>query len=361
MQITEQIVQQLLSNVIDGNTKKDLVSSQCIQSIQIDNQDVTVTLAIHYPGQSDFASLCQKAKGAIQTLTGVERVQVTADCVIFPSKLRVGFNPYPNVKNIIAVASGKGGVGKSTISTNLALALAQEGARVGLLDADIYGPSIPIFFGIHEKPESPDGQSFNPISKYGLQLMSIGFMIESSDPVIWRSPVAVQTLLQLVEKTNWDQLDYLVIDLPPGTGDIQLSLFQRIPVTAGIIVSTPQDVALLDAEKGLVMFQKLSIPVVGIVENMSGYICSHCGHVEPIFGEYGTQRLSEKYEVPVVGQLPLQMAIRQQGDSGIPPLIADPTSQASCIFLDMAKKVGVLLFQRGRAFTAKMPQVVVQQ
>lgn len=360
MEITAQKVKEALSRVLDFQKKFDLVTSKSVQSIQIKGQDVSVHLGLPYPAKSDFEHICQIATDALKEISDIGQVKVTASCAIFPSKLRMNFNPYPNVKNIIAVASGKGGVGKSTVSTNLALALSKEGAKVGLLDADLYGPSIPLFFGVNEKPESPDGKSFNPIARYGLDLMSIGFMVKSDEAVIWRAPVAVQTLLQLIENTNWKDLDYLVIDLPPGTGDIQLSLFQRVPVTAGIIVTTPQDVALLDAEKALVMFQKLSIPVVGIVENMSTHVCSHCGHTEAIFGEHGAKKLSEKYDVSVLGELPLQMKLREQSDQGIPPLISDPTSLISSLFLKMAQKVGLLLAKRGRALSVKLPKVVVE-
>jgi ATP-binding protein involved in chromosome partitioning len=283
-------------------------------------------------------------------------------------ELTLGFDPptlsaSPNlrgVKNIVAIASGKGGVGKSTTAVNLALALAAEGATVGVLDADIYGPSQPMMLGIAGRPESKDGKTLEPLEAHGVQAMSIGFLIDTDTPMVWRGPMVTQALEQLLKDTNWRDLDYLIVDLPPGTGDIQLTLSQKVPVTGAVIVTTPQDIALIDARKGLKMFDKVGVPIVGIVENMSTHICSNCGHAEAIFGEGGAKKMCDDYNVPFLGQLPLDIHIREQADSGRPTVVADPEGAIATIYKDIARKTAVFVAQKAEDFSAKFPNIVVQ-
>jgi ATP-binding protein involved in chromosome partitioning len=267
--------------------------------------------------------------------------------------------PMPGIRNIIAVASGKGGVGKSTVAVNLALALRAEGARVGILDADIYGPSQPLMLGSKDRPTSPDGKHMNPIVAHGLQAMSIGFLIDDEQPMIWRGPMVTQALNQLLTETRWDDLDYLVVDLPPGTGDIQLSLSQRIPVSGAVIVTTPQDIALLDARKGLQMFRKVEVTVLGVVENMSTHVCSSCGHEEPVFGAGGGARLAQQYGVELLGQLPLDIRIREQADGGNPTVAADPESELALRYRDIARRAAARLAYG--APTATFPTIEVTE
>jgi ATP-binding protein involved in chromosome partitioning len=268
--------------------------------------------------------------------------------------------PKPNIKNIIAIASGKGGVGKSTTAVNIALALAAEGANVGILDADIYGPSIPMMLGLSGYPESVDNKTMTPKMAYGLQTMSIGYLINSDQPMIWRGPMATNTLQQLLRDTNWVDVDYLIIDLPPGTGDIQLTLAQQIPVSGAVIVTTPQDIALLDAQRGLGMFEKVNVPVLGIVENMSMHICSECGHAEAIFGEGGGIAMSEKNKVDLLGSLPLDMSIRKYADSGAPTVISEPNGRAALIYKEIARKTAAKLALKTKDFSTRFPNIVVQ-
>jgi ATP-binding protein involved in chromosome partitioning len=266
----------------------------------------------------------------------------------------------PNVKNIIAVASGKGGVGKSTTAVNLALALAAEGAQVGILDADIYGPSQPQMLGITARPESKDGKSMEPLERYGIQAMSIGFLIDMDTPMVWRGPMVTGALEQLLRETNWRALDYLVIDLPPGTGDIQLTLSQKVPVTGAVIVTTPQDIALLDARKGLKMFEKVGVPIVGIVENMSTHICSKCGHEEHIFGAGGGEQMCKDYNVELLGSLPLDIKIREQADSGMPTVVAEPDGKIAAVYRQIARRTAVKLSEYGLDHSSKFPNIVIQ-
>src|SRR5690606_2353684 len=271
-----------------------------------------------------------------------------------------GVKLIPGVKNIIAVASGKGGVGKSTTAVNLALALAAEGARAGVLDADIYGPSQPTMLGISGRPTSPDGKTIDPMINHGLQVSSIGFLIDAGEPMVWRGPMVTQALEQLLRGTRWEDLDYLVIDLPPGTGDIQLTLAQKVPVTGAVIVTTPQDIALMDAQRGFKMFEKVGIPILGVVENMSIHVCSNCGHEEHIFGEGGAERMCTEYDTEFLGALPLDMKIREQADSGKPTVVADPDSRAAEIYRQIARRVAVKIAEQAKDMTSKFPNTVVQ-
>ena len=293
-------------------------------------------------------------------LPGVGKVAVTVGHKIGSHAVQRGVKLVSGVKNIIAVASGKGGVGKSTTAVNLALALAAEGAQVGVLDADIYGPSQPTMLGIAGRPESKDGKTLEPLEAYGLQAMSIGFLIDVDTPMVWRGPMVTQALEQLLKDTNWRDLDYLIVDMPPGTGDIQLTLAQKVPVTGAVIVTTPQDIALIDARKGLKMFDKVGVPIVGIVENMAIHVCSQCGHAEHIFGEGGAQRMCKDYKVPFLGALPLDIRIREQADSGRPTVVADPDGKIAMVYREIARKIAVFVAQKAEDFSAKFPNIVVQ-
>jgi ATP-binding protein involved in chromosome partitioning len=291
---------------------------------------------------------------------GVASAEVAVDWKVVAHSVQKSLTPIDNVKNIIAVASGKGGVGKSTTAVNLALALAEEGAKVGVLDADIYGPSQPRMLGVSGQPESKDGKTLEPMQNHGLQAMSIGFLVDEETPMIWRGPMVTQALEQLLNDTNWDDLDYLVIDLPPGTGDTQLTLAQKVPVSGAVIVTTPQDIALLDARKGFKMFEKVEVPILGIVENMSTHICSQCGHEEHIFGEGGGSRMAEQYGVEFLGGLPLDIRIRMETDSGEPTVIAEPDSRISQIYREIARKTAAKLSLQAKSYAAKFPNIVIQ-
>jgi len=264
-------------------------------------------------------------------------------------RVQKGLSPHPRIRNVIAVGSGKGGVGKSTTAVNLAVALQQLGARVGVLDADIYGPSMPAMLGLSGRPESPDNKSIEPMRAFGVETMSIGFLVDQDSPMIWRGPMATSALTQLFNDTRWDDLDYLLVDLPPGTGDIQLTLAQKIPVAGAVIVTTPQDIATLDARKALKMFEKVEVPVLGIIENMAVHTCSSCGHVEHLFGAGGGQRMAAQYGVPLLGSLPLEIGIREQGDAGTPIVAAAPDSAAAKAYVAAAQRMIEELGKRPRA------------
>ncbi|MNP07064.1 Septum site-determining protein MinD [compost metagenome] len=299
---------------------------------------------------------------AIGNLEGVSSAQVSIDCVVAAHKAQAQVPAMANVKNIIAVASGKGGVGKSTTAANLALALAREGARVGILDADIYGPSQGVMFGIAEgtRPQIREQKWFVPIKAHGVEVMSMAFLTDDNTPMVWRGPMVSGALLQLVTQTAWDDLDYLVIDMPPGTGDIQLTLAQKVPVVGSVIVTTPQDLALLDAKKGVEMFRKVNIPVLGVVENMAVHICSNCGHAEHLFGEGGGEKLASQYGVDLLASLPLSMLIREQADSGKPTAIAEPESQIAMVYQELARQVGARIVLQEAAAPA-MPSITISE
>ena len=291
----------------------------------------------------------------------VPGAEVEVTCSMVSHEVREGIKPLSGVKNIIAVASGKGGVGKSTLAVNFALALSAEGARAGILDADIYGPSQPRMLGVSGQPKSKDGKSLEPMRSYGLQAMSIGFLIDEESPMIWRGPMVTQALEQLLNDTRWDDLDYLIVDMPPGTGDTQLTLAQKVPVSGSIIVTTPQDIALLDARKAYKMFEKVDIPVLGIVENMSTHICSNCGHEEHIFGAGGGARMAEQYQLDLLGDVPLERAIREGADRGKPSVVSAPDSAAARTYKRIARNAAARLAQRKKDFSAQFPNIVIQQ
>ena len=360
MSITEEAVRAALSGVIDPNTNKDIVSSKSAKNIQINGNDVALDIELGYPAKSQIEPIRSAASAAIKSLPGAGRVSVNVFSRIVAHSVQRGVKLLPNVRNIIAVASGKGGVGKSTTAANLALALAAEGATVGLLDADIYGPSQPMMMGVSGKPESHDGKTMEPLQAHGLQIASIGFMIDPDQPMVWRGPMVTQALQQLLELTNWRDLDYLVVDMPPGTGDIQLTLSQKVPVTGAVIVTTPQDIALLDARKGLKMFEKVGIPMLGIVENMSMHVCSQCGHAEAIFGEGGGEKMCADFGVDFLGKLPLAMTIREQSDSGKPPVVAEPDGTVAQLYKQIARKVAVSVAEKAKDMSSKFPSIVVK-
>ena len=360
MAISELLIQSTLKLCIDPNTGKDFVTGKSARNIKINGQDVSIDIVLGYPAKSVMTEIQTLVIQTLKTLPEIGNISVNVSSKIVAHKAQQGVTLLPNVKNIIAVASGKGGVGKSTTSVNLALALAAEGATVGLLDADIYGPSQPQMLGISGRPESVDGKSMEPMQAHGIQAMSIGFLIDNDTPMVWRGPMVTGALEQLLRETNWHDLDYLVIDLPPGTGDIQLTLAQKIPVTGAIIVTTPQDIALLDARKGLKMFEKVSIPILGIVENMSTHICSNCGHEEHIFGAGGGALMAKDYHVDLLGSLPLDIGIRTQADSGKPTVIAEPDSKISCIYKEIARKAAIKIANASLDYSGKFPNIVIQ-
>ncbi len=360
MSISELQVQTALKEVVDPNTGKDLVASRAAKNIKIAGADVALDVELGYPAKSQIDALRQAVIAKIKGIAGVGNVSANVYSKIVSHSVQRGVKLIPGVKNIIAVASGKGGVGKSTTAVNLALALVAEGARVGLLDADIYGPSQPQMLGISGRPESADGKSLEPMEAFGLQAMSIGFLIDVETPMVWRGPMVTQALQQLLGDTRWKEVDYLVIDLPPGTGDIQLTLAQQVPVTGAVIVTTPQDIALLDARKGLKMFEKVGIPILGIVENMSTHICSKCGHEEHIFGAGGGDRMAKDYGVEMLGALPLDIQIREQGDAGRPTVATDPDGRVAEIYRAIARKVAIKIAEQARDMTSKFPNIVVQ-
>ncbi|OGS90310.1 MAG: ATP-binding protein [Gallionellales bacterium GWA2_60_18] len=362
MSFSEADVQSALKDLIDPNTKKDFVSGKSVKNIKIDGADVSLDILLGYPAKSVWDEIRAMVETHLKAaLPGVGKVSASVSSKVVPHAVQRGVKLVEGVKNIIAVASGKGGVGKSTTAVNLALALAAEGARVGMLDADIYGPSQPTMLGITGHPETSDGKSMDPMISHGLQAMSIGCLISGDDtPMAWRGPMVTQALEQLLHHTRWDNLDYLVVDLPPGTGDVQLTLAQKVPVTGAVIVTTPQDIALMDARKGLKMFEKVGIKIVGIVENMSTHICSKCGHEEHIFGAGGGEKMCADYKVELLGELPLDIRIREQADSGKPTVVAEPDGNIARVYRQIARRVAVKVAEMAQDHSSAFPKIVVQ-
>ena len=361
MAVTEQDIKTALQGVVDPNTGTDFVSTRALKNLQISGGDVAFDIELGYPAKSQIPALRRALVAAAKGVAGVDNVSVNLSTRVIAHAVQRGVQLMPNVKNIIAVASGKGGVGKSTTAVNLALALAAEGASVGLLDADIYGPSQPMMMGIDARPESGDGKTMEPLENYGVQVMSIGFLVAQDEAMIWRGPMATQALEQLLRQTNWKDLDYLIIDMPPGTGDIQLTLSQRVPMTGAVIVTTPQDIALLDARKGIKMFEKVGVPILGIVENMAVHVCSKCGHTEHIFGQDGGRKMAAEYSMDYLGALPLDINIRLQADNGRPTVVADPDGEVAALYKAVARQVAVKIAAQAKDFSSKFPTISVSK
>ena len=359
MSVSEAAIRLALAGITDPHTGLDLEAQGSVRGVGIDGGRVALDLQLAYPAAGWHAELAGAARARVAALPGVASVQVAVASKVHSHKVQKDLTPLPGVRNVIAVASGKGGVGKSTTAVNLALALQAEGARVGVLDADIYGPSIPKMLGLSGRPDSPDGKTIEPKRGHGLQAMSIGLLVGEDTPMIWRGPMATQALQQLLGDTRWDGLDYLVIDLPPGTGDIQLTLAQRIPVSGAVVVTTPQDIATLDARKALQMFNKVEVPVLGIVENMAVHVCSNCGHAEHVFGAGGGERMAAQYGVPLLGALPLDIRIREQADGGAPTVAADPDSALARAYRDIARRTAARLSLQARNKAIGLPNIVV--
>ncbi|TCJ98535.1 ATP-binding protein involved in chromosome partitioning [Volucribacter psittacicida] len=335
--------------------QKDLLSIDAVKKIEKGGDTLRIELRLPFAWNSGFAQLQQQLSPKLQQVSGCSQVKWQANYQIATLKRANNHPAVKGVKNIIAVSSGKGGVGKSSVTVNLALALQAQGARVGILDADIYGPSIPHMLGAtDQRPTSPDNQHIIPIEAQGIFSNSIGYLMEPDNATIWRGPMASSALSQLLNETLWPDLDYLVIDMPPGTGDIQLTLSQQIPVTGAIVVTTPQDIALLDAIKGIAMFQKVSVPVLGVVENMSVHICSHCGQQENIFGTGGAEKLEQKYQAKILGKLPLHIRLRQDLDQGVPTVLADPQHEISQAFMQLAEQVATELYWQGSVIPSEI-------
>jgi ATP-binding protein involved in chromosome partitioning len=349
-----------LSGVVDPKTNKPLPVGEKVCEIAIEGSELSLTVTLGYPAHNGNAELRKRIETVLAPLGAVLKdLRVNTRSV--SHAVQKGLRTLPHVRNIIAVASGKGGVGKSTTAVNIALALSSQGANVGLLDADIYGPSVPLMLGLSGKPKSLDGKSMEPLVGHGLQANSIGFLIDEDAPAIWRGPMVTQALVQLLNQTNWNDLDYLIVDMPPGTGDVALTMAQKVPLTGAVIVTTPQDLALADARKGLRMFQKVDVPVLGVVENMSMHICSNCGHAEPIFGQHGGRDMAAEFNLPWLGALPLQLDIRVQTDSGNPSVIAAPEGEAARIYHEIAHKIAVNVAALPRDLSGFAPTVVARK
>jgi ATP-binding protein involved in chromosome partitioning len=359
MSLSDAAVQETLRRLVDPNTGKDFLTTRAARNIRLAGDDVALDIELAYPGKSQHEPIRRQVTQALKQ-AGARGVTVNVTSKVVAHAVQRGVKLVPGIKNIIAVASGKGGVGKSTTAVNLALALSAEGASVGVLDADIYGPSQPMMLGISGRPESKDGKSLEPMEGHGVQAISIGFLIDMDTPMVWRGPMVTQALEQLLKDTRWRDIDYLVVDLPPGTGDIQLTLAQKVPVTGAVIVTTPQDIALIDARKGLKMFEKVGIPILGVVENMSFHVCPKCGHESHIFGAGGAEKMCRDYGTELLGQLPLDEAIRSQADSGKPTVVSDPDGPVADTYRRIARRCAVKVGELQRDMTSKFPNIVVQ-
>lgn len=361
MAITEASVRAAIDSFVEPYLRQTLAQAGAVRAVTVTPEALLVRLELGFPVVGYTHTLQSQLQAHLEA-QGLDRpLTLELSSAIQAHAVQRSLKPLAGVRNIVAVASGKGGVGKSTVAVNLALAWAGAGARVGILDADIYGPSQPLMLGLTgEHPTSPDGKRIRPLRAHGLVAMSIGFLVDPGQAVVWRGPMVTQALTQLLSDTDWGELDYLVVDMPPGTGDIQLTLSQRVPVSGAIIVTTPQDIALADARKGLAMFEKVSVPVLGIIENMSVHVCSHCGHAEHIFGSGGGARLAAEHHVRLLGELPLDVRIREQADGGRPTVVAEPDSPAAHAYLEAARRAAAELALRARDRSAIFPKIVVE-
>ena len=362
MSLSEQQIKTALTAAVDPNTGKDFVTGKAVKNIKLDGNDVSFDIELGYPAKTQIDIIRKQVIAAVRTLPGIGNVSANVYVKIISHAVQLGVKLLPGVKNIVAIASGKGGVGKSTTAVNLALALAQEGATVGILDADIYGPSQPQMLGLAgQQPESRDGTNMEPLEAYGVQAMSIGFMVDVETPMVWRGPMVAQALDQLITQTNWRDVDYLIVDMPPGTGDIQLTLSQRVPLTGAVIVTTPQDIALLDARKGIKMFEKVGVPILGVVENMAVHVCENCGHVEHIFGADGGKKMAAEFGMDYLGALPLNLSIRVQADSGRPTVVADPDGEMAALYKGVARQVAISIAAKAKDFSNKFPSIKISK
>ncbi|MDF2939894.1 MAG: ATP-binding protein [Gammaproteobacteria bacterium] len=355
----EEIIKTLLQSYTVPYLKNDLISAKVLRSIHIENNKVKVELEFGFPIENLKNQIQSDLTHLIKQETGLEQVEVSISWKVASHQVQAGLKSVPNVKNIIAIASGKGGVGKSTVCANLALALQAEGAKVGILDADIYGPSQPQILGSYETPEHKE-KRLKPIVRYNLQCMSIGNLVDIDSAMIWRGPMVSTALQQLLNDTDWDNLDYLFIDLPPGTGDIQLTLSQKVPVSAAVVITTPQDLSLIDVRRALGMFAKVKVPVLGIIENMSTHICSNCGHEEAIFGSGGGQQMAEQFHTELLGQLPLNIKIREDADAGKPTVVAEPNGAIANQYKDIARKLSAKLSLEAKNYANRFPNIIVE-
>jgi len=362
MPVSESALLEALATVVDPHTGQPYTAGRQLKNLRVGaGGEVAFEIELGYPARSQFPAIREALSRAASGVPGVGAVTVEVGSRITAHQVQRGVPLLPGVSNIIAVSSGKGGVGKSTTAVNLALALAAEGARVGLLDADIYGPSLPVMMGVNGRPQSEDGKTMEPLRNHGVQVMSIGFLVDADQAVVWRGPMATQALDQLLRQTRWQDLDYLIVDMPPGTGDIQLTLSQRVPLTGAVIVTTPQDIALLDARKGLNMFEKVGVPILGIVENMAMHVCTNCGHVEHIFGADGGKKMAAQHGVNYLGALPLALAIREQTDSGTPTVVAAPDGEIAGLYKAVARQVAVVVAGKAKDYSAKFPSIQISK
>ena len=360
-EISKELIESILADYTLPYLEIDPVSGRMVKDISINGELVKIELELGMPADRIQHLISEELNDKITDQSNATDVLVNVTSRIKSHAVQKNVQALKGVKNVIAVGSGKGGVGKSTVAVNLALALSEEGARVGMMDADIYGPSLPTMLGCHGKAASKDGKSLEPMEAHGVQCISMGHMVDTDDtPVIWRGPMATSALQQLLNDSNWGDLDYLVIDLPPGTGDIQLTLCQNIPVTGAVIVTTPQDISLIDANKALKMFEKVSVSVLGVIENMSTHICSNCGHEEAIFGSGGGETMSDRYDIPLLGQIPLTLQVREGVDKGAPTVVSDPESPVAAIFTEIARLVAAEISKKPKEFSAKMPKIVIE-
>ena len=361
-QIDQAQIEQAIATYQDANLKTDYVTANAVEAVEIQADLIRVKLDLGYPAAGIKAEIENELMERIKPLAGKRSIEVVVDWEVKAQPVQKNLSNLSGVKNIIAVASGKGGVGKSTTASNLALALSAEGAQVGILDADIYGPSQAVMLGIDpdRRPEVQSGDRWRPLTAHGIQAMSMGFLVGPSTPMVWRGPMASGALQQLLDQTSWQGLDYLIVDMPPGTGDIQLTLAQKVPVTGALIVTTPQDIALIDARKGIEMFREVEIPVLGVVENMSVHVCSQCGHAENLFGSGGGEMIAKDYDTELLGSLPLTMSIREQADGGIPTVVAEPDGEVAHIYRQVARRLAGVLAGKAKDNKGGLPNISIQ-